>query len=522
MGDKTFLMADKVHLNVKNFKSLLKFISTRNVDFAEPELNNLPIDAFGNYKDHHHVLTDQIILLGNMSAEELYELSIQGVCVFDICRAELLSFLICNESHWYDAPLPSEARSLFNRMFELNRDDLIGNMAAAWLWIEFWKKTTRSTPRLAYVGVFSGSLIYARSLLEIMRFHTGRSFVMESFFTGMHYYCEERYDPIANRSDIRHKTVFLSLQPQPDVSTYEAKRNAVRNLLLDIKNKNVTQPQATGVTLFDNDKSTLLVLGQVLNDFSLLESSKCGINSLNLYRELIHKILNETDWNIIFKAHPWERKKHNLNQPLTLNKLLIEFGKSDRVALVEEHALPDLFNEADAVVCINSQSGIEAALSGFKTIQLGDAFWGKNGFSHDISAENLDEVTSILGNPLSCRLDLNAFEQLEQWLVTVIDRWLVEETPSPKADARLKEIFFEISGRNPTNVSHPAAKAAKQPVILPAPSLAGSAVATPITVEAQKDAFRRKMRKLIRRPDDFFRDAKNDTFRRVGMFFFRK
>lgn len=479
----------------------------------------MPVDAFGNYVEYRETLAAQRAQLERMSPDALFEHAVYGVGVFEVCRAELMSRLIGLSPQWRNQPLPDSRRKLFTEILEINYAELIDNMAAACLWIEFWHLTTKATPRLAYVGVFSGSLTYARALLEIMRFHPGRCFVLESFFTGAHFYCEERYSPIANQSDLKLKTVFRSIGKPEDMAVFESKRNAVRDVLKKIKNKNVTQPQATGARLFHNEQPTLLIAGQVLNDFSLLETLDCGINSLETYRQVIRKVLAETDWNVIYKAHPWERKKHNLFQPLTLNELSAEFGQEARVALVEDHALTDLFKEADAVLCLNSQAGIEAALAGFKPIQLGRAFWGGHGFSHDVGHKILDDVLQTLSNPANCRLDLAAYEQLENWLVAVLDGWMIEESPGAKADARLKMLFAEIATRAPDMTIHPAGKAS----ISDKSKAKTIATANPAASEQPRSRiFQRKLRKLINRPADFFRDAGNGVVRRIGLFVFSK
>lgn len=522
MGDKTFLLADGVHINEKNFKSLLTFCTTRNVDFVRPGFKTLPIDAFGNYESHRNVLASERVILEGLSTADLFEFSVSGVQVFETCRAELMSLLVCTSVDWRNHPFPSNQRELFDRIIKLNFDELIDNMAAACLWIKFWHTTIKSTPRLAYVGVFSGSLTYARALLEIMRFHPGRCFVMESFFTGMHFYCEERYDPIANRSDIKLKTIRRSINKNFNQNTYETKRNAIRKLLQSIKNKNVTQPNATGERLFNNCQPTLLITGQVLNDFSLLESSGCGINSLDIYRQLIRMVLANTQWNCAYKAHPWERKKHNLFQALTLDELSAEFSQNPRVALVEDYSLTDLFQEVDGVLCINSQSGIEAALAGFKPIQIGNAFWGNNGFSHDIESAQLDKVLQILCDPLDCRADLVAYEHLEDWLVTVIDGWLIEEKPSVKADMRLKEIFWEIAQRapNPSVSTKPMTDLSPQTQVTSRSLMSGAIPIDAPQINGLRYSFRRKLRKFINHPAEFFRDAKSEAVRRVGLFIF--
>ncbi|MDK4603517.1 capsule biosynthesis protein, partial [Kingella kingae] len=67
--------------------------------------------------------------------------------------------------------------------------------------------------------------------------------VMESLFTGNEFFCEERYSPIANRTDIMHKAVYQSLLDKINSeSVYENERMKAINKMILMKNKNVQQP----------------------------------------------------------------------------------------------------------------------------------------------------------------------------------------------------------------------------------------------------------------------------------------
>ena len=269
MGGRSFLLADNIHINERNFGGLLRFCSNRNVDFVRPKTPILPLDAFGDYVAKAEALREWVQKLESLSATELYAISNRGINLFLVSRAELLSF-ICVKPSWIGTQYGASRHDICERAYSDQKQHLVLNMAAAATWIEFWYQETLKVPRLSYVGIFSGSLIYARALIEIMKFRQGRTFVLESFFTGKHYYCEERYEPIANRSDIRFDTVYNMLKLPEDRRIFEIKRNSALAAIANMRNKNVTQPEQTGRRLFSNGNPTLLILGQVLNDFSLL------------------------------------------------------------------------------------------------------------------------------------------------------------------------------------------------------------------------------------------------------------
>lgn len=521
MSNKTLLLADPIHINEKNFKSFLAFFRSRQVTIVSKERTELPIDAFGNYDDHREILTPWRAPLASMSVTQLGLATSHGVNLFSVSCAETISLAITQNIGLITEPShPSESR-MFDELSRYSYEILLDNMAAAAWWLDHWVTTLKATPRLAYVAVFSGSLTYARVLLELMKLHPARCFVLESFFTGLHYYCEERYSPIANSSDIRLGTIRKALGSPADVTTYEVKRNAVRKVVEQTKNKNVTQPEAQGKLIFRNGHPTLLILGQVMNDFSLLDSSAGRMNSVWAYRELIETVLDKTEWNVLFKAHPWERKKSNLKRPITKETIEATFGENPRVICVEDYALADAFRECHAVACLNSQSGIEAAIAGFKPVQFGGAFWGRNGFSHDLALDEIGTIPQLLQHQDCLGLSLAEFDQLEKWLVTCLDGWLIEEAVGRASEARLKQIFHEISA---VPAVAPAAKAstglpqAKKSTPATGPAKEPHAAASN-TSNAGVGLFRRRINKLVRRPDQFFLDSRIRLFQWVGLAF---
>lgn len=527
MSEKTLLLSDSVHINEKNFKSFLSFFRQRQIKTVIAAKVALPIDAFGNYAQHHEILEPTRSQLAALDKDALQSTERHGIRLFSVCSAETLSLAVTRDADLLSAQHASDAQ-VFEALWLEHRELLLDNLAAAAWWVNHWRSYLRSVPRLAYVAVFSGSLTYARVLLEVMKFQPARCFVLESFFTGAHFYCEERYTPIANSSDLRLATVRNALAGYPDRSGYEAKRNAARRVLEQIRNKNVTQPEARHLKVFKNQRPTLLLLGQVMNDFSLLDSAAGRFNALAFYRELIESVLGGSDWNVLFKAHPWERQKANLMRPATLEALERAFGDNPRVACVEHHALADAFHECGAVVCLNSQSGIEAAMAGFKPIQFGGAFWGGNGFSHDWGLEDVGSVCNLLGQRDQLRLDLQAFDHLETWLVTCLDRWLVEEAEGRQSEARLKQIFHEIGNLPAAAAQKPSTGPAEPPPGHPPQPREGSTLARlstparPPTAGTQMNGvslYRRRLRKLWRQPKEFFRDSRNPLLQRLGTWF---
>lgn len=434
-----FLIADPVHIHARNFGSLFDYFADKKATMVVNEEFKPWMSAFGNYAEFQKPLKENYSRLKKLGADELFDFSVMQINLFKVCRAEILSLAITSED-MRSTPLPDSARDLFDILFSAHKDTLLWNMAAAIHWIEFWSTMLkRHNPK--FVLVFSGSLTYARSLLEAVRTHTARIFVLESFFTGNDNYVEEKFEPIANNSNLKHQAYYKSLEPILTPAERDRERNKAINKVISSKNKNVNQPEETKVKLFKNEKKTILITGQVLNDFSVLEYKGVGLNSIALYIELIEKLLTRTDLNIIFKAHPWERKKKNIQSPLTLETLCKKFDTSpsvvardDRLIFIEDFNIKSLFRQVDFVAGINSQALIEAAFEGYQPIQFGNAFYGKKGFTSDYNAENLDKfIDDMNSGVIPSQLGITEYRNYETFLLRTLQYSLVSAFPSGKA-----------------------------------------------------------------------------------------
>lgn len=486
------LLSDGFNINKKNFGNLLNFLSARGVVLHAPKNHPLSVSAYGNYIGAEAVLASARTSLQGLSDDELFAQHSCGINLFDVCRAEALSYLLtlCSE---LSQPLPEQKKALFAWMLDISRDHLLNNMAAAKVWIEFWDKYTKDTISPDYTIIFSGSLIYARSLLEVMKYRKGRVFVLESFFTGNHFYCEERFEPIANRSDIRFVCVQQSLKLPEDRYKFELERDIALAAAHNIQNKNVQQPPPSEEQLFPTRDKIALILGQVFNDFSLIEYKMHGLNSINFYVRLIDIILATTDMNIVFKAHPWEWKKHNLKSSVTADYLRKRYTKNNRIRIIEDWNIYNLFEQVDCVLTINSQSGIEAALYGFRPLQAGDAFWGGRGFSFDTNINDDRAWAHFLHNPDIWRININEYDSLSAFLIQSLRMWLVPE----KGDARwrLLQIFHELPA-NPI-VVHSSSKP-----VLPE--------------QISWKLFYKRFRKLLKNPKAFIRDSRFAFLRKLA------
>lgn len=418
------LFPDNLHFHKQGFKSLMELVEEQSYEpIFITDHNNLKA-LYGNYRDHKTLFLKYYDDLSDLKSEELFEKTYFGVPIFSLAKAEMLSLLMAKDN-WLNTDIPSDDYWIFNKVFDEDKETLLLNLSVVMFWLDFWQSTIKKHKSLNKCIIFSGSLIYAKTLSYLLQNTPTRVFVVEHLFSGNDYYFEEKYTHIANNSDIGFKNVYNKLlrkfDENDDVTKSKERIKAINKFLLS-NNKNVTQPDRDEENYsFDADKPTLLIIGQVINDFSIIETKLPNINSIQVYLKLIKRMLKETDFNIIFKAHPWEKSKINIRRSLTKDMLqsylMSTFTEADqkRVMIVEDFNLQQLLEKSDYVSAFCSQALIEAAYMGKKCCQFGKAFFGNKGFTHDFTDE-YELINALKDNKISGELTMDEYEEFMTFL----------------------------------------------------------------------------------------------------------
>ncbi|WP_427306748.1 capsular polysaccharide biosynthesis protein [Cupriavidus sp. H39] len=506
---KRALIADQLHIQSKNFPSLLEYLKQAQFEMLVVSHPAHLIAAFGDYSNSEEVVPYREAL-NSLTSDEVFSLTEAGVSCFSLCKAEMLCFLAPTDFWVGRTDYGRTERELFDLAWRENRDVLLNNVAAVGFWFDRWRSILQEKPVFDFAFLFSGSLIYARVLSVLMKRRQGMLYICESFFTGKDYYLEARHSPLPNNSALRSNGVYKSLDVPTSGPARRGRRAALGLRLAEMANKNVKQPTATGKRLFHVGAKVVAIFGQVLNDFSLLNNGEVGFHSVNFYTECIHKIITETDAYVVFKAHPWEQKKAHIRSALTKEHLIKMFGENDRLKIVEDYPIADLIREADFVVGINSQSLIEAAVGGVKPIQCGKAFYAGKGFTHDV--KDVDDVVDLIKALPGSYLTIDEYFYLETFLLKALDEWLIPESPAlgvPRLERRLGAIK-KVAATKPL----PATQ--KSPVVKSVANIVVSKIAIEPTRTATSNLTQRKLKKLRNDPKAFFRDAKNPLIRSIA------
>ncbi|WP_395022677.1 hypothetical protein [Dongia sp.] len=440
------LIPDTWHFHRRNFAPLYDHLAAAQVPFDVERTRRAWWKSHGDYGRFARRLRHHVERLNPLSPSELVASQHNDISLMAVVRSEFLCRAL---PRWIAGAGPRDDLALAERALgnETDRSELLLCFAAAIDWIDFWRSKLDRTPAFTHVLVFSGSYIYTRALQEVAQRRGLRIFTLESFFTGNDFYFEERATAISNRSQLSVPDYYRRLVLPDERDQLDRWRAEAQTRFRAKRNKNVrASPSAVVAPPFRAaDRGAILVLGQVLNDFSVIETPLPEMSTIAVYRRLIGALLEKTDRNVIFKAHPWERRRPNLRSPVTLKQMTVwrealPDRQRERFRVLEAEPLSGLFPYVDHAIGLSSQGLIEAAQAGLKPIQLGDAFFGGHGFTHD---RTLDDalIDDIAAGRLASRLSLAEYRALEDFLVRSLVLHLVSDRPEgpEKIAIRLRE-----------------------------------------------------------------------------------
>jgi len=423
------LLTDDLHFHKRNFKSLFTFFEKYNPTVINARAPKDWIALYGDYSSKLANLDPIVERLRLLDKDDLYSFSYKGMHVFEICKLEFLSSVIAKKE-WRNQDVSNSTDQVFELAYSLDKENLLLNMAAVVFWVDWWSCKLYDIPSQDYCCIFSGSLIYSKVLIELLKKHTTEPVLLESFFTGSEYYFEKKYEHLPNNSDLAYSTYYKSIKIENDLNEYDLDRIKAANKILLSNNKNVQQPVESPEFGFSNENPVVLIIGQVVNDFSVLGTAG-PLSTISQYKKIINGVLECSNYNVVFKAHPWESSKIGVEAPITKEELrsCLRDNYKDRVIIVEDYNLELALGQSDLVITLCSQAAIEAAFNGFKPVQLGNAFYGRKGFTHDYSSVECF-IKDFKKGLVRGELTLSEFDLFEEFCVKSFLGHLVSVHPS--------------------------------------------------------------------------------------------
>ncbi|SDR37815.1 hypothetical protein [Pseudovibrio sp. Tun.PSC04-5.I4] len=443
------LLAENFHLNTRNFGSLLKFMNTTEAEITigielGTTASQLMI-ANGNYGPHQDILSAQLETLNELTSDDVNSFQYRGFNLWNLAYPEVLVSLL-HEKIFQSYEIADNYKSIIPELFQNHKSQILSCFAAAIYWIDYWQ-SIKGVHKYHTAIVFSGAHIYAATLLRILRETQVRCFVCESFMTGNHYLLEHRYTPLPNASNaLRELSQIHETQKISYTDIIKA-----HNHFTTAKNKNVVQPPDKTLPISAGNNEVCLIIGQVINDYSIITGAGSLKNTIPTYEKLLGGLLKDPDRVVIFKAHPWEGKRQISGRNFTFEYLQefikgLPLSQQKRVLLVDNWNLNQLLRVSDRVFTLCSQAGIDAARAGFKPYIIGGSFYGNCGFTNDF-----DDVTALLheleNNSTSNLLNLSEYKTFERHMAGLFKYKLV--AASSAEDKKLNGLFS-----TPQTISH--------------------------------------------------------------------
>lgn len=451
MLGRRVLFAENYHLNARNFGSLHEFCKANGMQIKfgirqkSSAWNMMLTD--GDYSLRKRQISPYRSKLKRRSNVDLSQFNYCGVDLANAALDEYLASIVWKQEN-NELPEKSCRQSLIEYALSNDRNNFLIFMAVAMYWVDYWSKLD-GIFRYHYVFVFSGSKIYARVILDLLKSTGVRCFVCESFFTGTKYYLEERNSPIPNNSRIMFENYYRMKVGSQDYKSALIDQIASANEVFEERGKNTIQVNEFDIPEYFKDGRIFSILCQVSNDYSLISGCGSVLNSVETYKSLITSILDSSNSYVIVKCHPWEKHKVPESEFFTFNKLnswisKLTEEKKKRVILIDHCSMSKLLEVSAAVFTICSQAAFEAALQGLKTYTIGGTFYDRLGFTHPF--ENVDDaVRHAVSFPEANKLNFNEYIRFRQTLADLLRWHFIPERWGTDASELIREALSEFT-----------------------------------------------------------------------------
>jgi hypothetical protein len=439
------LFADNWHFHRRNFLPIFEAMKSGLLPHQFETSRRSWWKAHGRYSKLSKRLRQSTDFIDQQS--DWRAINYLGVNLWEISKAEFLCHAL-TQDHWHVGGIPNQSDSIFEFAISNppDKEALRLCLAAAHNWLSFWNQYLDNHADLSHAIVFSGSYIYTRALMALAKQREILVLVTEHFFTGNDFYLEYRDNPISNNCGVQRDFGIGTspIEKKSDVifSAYAHAR------MKGMKNRNVPQKNIPFKHTWSNKNPMILIIGQVANDFSIIETPSHEISTIASYKKIITKLLNNTNTNVILKVHPWERKRPPVFGPLTKIKIeewIHSLPRSDqlRITVIETESIQSVFQICDGVIGISSQGLLEACHYGFKPALLGKTFFSHQGFTQDVN-DNLNLFKGVFNQSL-WKLSIDEYHKYQDFMKGMFSELLIPS--NKKASEFILEKFSNSSAK---------------------------------------------------------------------------
>ena len=236
--------------------------------------------------------------------------------------------------------------------------------------------------------IFNGYKIRDRVFCFIFGFSKIKIFHTEYLVTGDRYFFYNTLYSIPN--NYPSKNIYMNyLRLDNSIQNYSFNEvyPKVLNIIKNIRKLNLNVKSSfeckNYFTTKDNKKN-LIIIGQVIDDISLFNSDNIYFSSINTYEWIINLGISN-GYDVIFKLHPWEKRK--LGKFYTKSYLNIS-----NISILIDEEIDEYLNEQSLIFSISSQYLLYYAVLYGKRCICFDTYFSLEGSFINLKNDILDLV----------------------------------------------------------------------------------------------------------------------------------
>lgn len=400
-----FYFVDQINFHKRNFDNFISFVES-NFSFkynnAYPALKK----SFGKYEYRKisglpgfSKYEDMFRTLNEKSLSDLKKVTYKGYNLWDVVYAEMYAYLTPKIYQLYIAgeiqEQPQEVDDLLDWLRASDVEDetfqqiVFYNFAVGAFWIDYWAATLKKL-KINNLCVFGGTTTYSRAATLVSQWNNINVLSFEGSFIKDFHYADSASGMITNNHRFADHSKWVRLQ---GLDFLDSQAKWLEDVMEGRLNLNVVQPnKLTKEELYDRygirpNKKLVLLIGQVLNDFSITRDLQTYNSSIDFYVDVIKTMAEKEDCHLFIKLHPWENHKQNSTSELSkrvLEKKLEELSIKNYTVDYDVN-IDSLIEFSEIGLTSCSQAGLEMLYMGKRVVQVGNAFYGNKGWTVDVT-----------------------------------------------------------------------------------------------------------------------------------------
>ncbi|WP_206538866.1 glycosyltransferase [Metabacillus indicus] len=414
-----FYFVDKINFHKRNFNNFITHVEenfTTEYNTAYPKLKMgfgkyeyHKISGLPNFKKYEELFKD----LDHYPLSDLKNIQYKGYQLWDVVYAELYAYLTPKLYQLYlEGELKQLDEDLFDTLTKSSFEDetlkhiVFYNFAIGAFWIDYWATTLKKFT-INNLCVFGGTTIFSRAATLIAQWNNVNVLSFEGSFIKEFHYADNGSGMITNNHRFADHSQWVKLQ---GLAFTQVQEEWLGDIMENRLNLNVVQPNKLSKSDFytkygiESQKKVALLIGQVVNDFSVTRDLHTFDSTIDFYVNVIKSMQNNPEYHLFIKLHPWEN--HKQNSTTELSKRILESKLKDlpykNYTIDYDVNIDSLIDYSDIGITSCSQAGLEMLYTGKRVVQVGNAFYGSKGWTIDVSRpEFLDQaIKSAVQDPV--------------------------------------------------------------------------------------------------------------------------